>query len=223
MPIFDVGVVDGKIYVIGGTTRLRGERINRVDVYNPATDTWVKGPEMPTPRENLGVGVVGNRIYAIGGRGWQGFGPDLTVIEEYEPTSRQWRKKSDMLDARDWFAPDVVRDSIYLIGGVILGERRIRPRVFSECECVRSTGKMHGAIFQQCQSLQPQGAAAVNGRIYVFGGAANVGKGEELFPDVVVYDTGFRAVEANGKLAHALGKTQSTTPEKTLKMRNPTL
>ena len=121
---FDIGVVDGKIYIIGGAIRREGggERIGRVDVYNPTTDTWVEGREMPTPRSSLGVGVVGNRIYAIGGRGWPPvrIGPHLMVIEEYDSRSHQWRKRGDMLDTRDSFATVVVRDSIYLIGGAIL-------------------------------------------------------------------------------------------------------
>jgi len=113
---FGLGVVDGNVSVIGGVTRIGGERINRVDVYNSATDTWVKGREMPTPREYLGVGVVGNHIYAIGGLGWPRvrLGPHLTVLEAYDSSNRQWRKKSDMLDPRDLFETVTVGDSVYI-------------------------------------------------------------------------------------------------------------
>lgn len=58
-------------------------------------------------------------------------------------------------------------------------------------------------------SLEPEGAAVVNGRIYVFGGAGNVGKGLELFPDVIVYSTGFRAVEATGKMLTHWGELKA--------------
>ena len=203
---FDIGVVDGKIYIIGGATRLGGERIGRVDVYNPATDTWVKGREMPTPRENLGVGVVSNHIYAIGGRGWPKvrLGPHLTVIEEYDSRSRQWRKRGDMLDTRDWFATVVVRDSIYLVGGVLwkgfVGEYLASVNVYDPQKDIWSD------LPALPIPLLPQGAVAVNGKIYVFGGSGDVGKGVELLPDVVVYDTGFRAVEANGKLPTSWGE-----------------
>ena len=213
MPIsrveFDIGVVDGKIYIIGGATRLGGERIGRVDVYNPATDTWVEGREMPTPRENLGVGVVSNRIYAIGGRGWPKIrlGPHLTVIEEYDSRSHQWRKRGDMLDTRDWFATVVVRDSIYLIGGVLwkgfVGEYLASVNVYDPRKDTWSD------LPALPIPLLPQGAAAVNGRIYVFGGSGDVGKGVELLPDVVVYDTGFRAVTAKGKLSTSWGELKS--------------
>ena len=206
---FDIGVVDGEIYIIGGATRLGGERIGRVDVYNPATDTWVKGPEMPTPRQNLGVGVVGNRIYAIGGRGWPRvrLGPHLTVIEEYDSRSRQWRKRGDMLDTRDWFATVVVKDSIYLIGGVIW--KGAGYEYLASVNVYDPQKDTWNDLPAMPIPLLPQGAEAVNGRIYVFGGSGDVGKGVELLPDVVVYDTGFRAVEANGKLPTSWGELKA--------------
>lgn len=206
---FDMGVVDGKIYIIGGATRLGGERISRVDVYNPVTDTWVKGRGMPTPRENLGVGVVSNRIYAIGGRGWPKvrLGPHLTVIEEYDSRSRQWRKRGDMLDTRDWFATVVVTDSIYLIGGVIWNG--LEYEYLASVNVYDPRKDTWSDLPAMPIPLLPQGAAAVDGRIYVFGGSGNVGKGVELLPDVVVYDTGFRAVAASGKLSKSWGELKT--------------
>jgi len=208
---FDIGVVDGKIYIIGGAIRRDGggERIGRVDVYNPATDTWMEGREMPTPRSSLGVGAVGNRIYAIGGRGWPPvrIGPHLTVIEEYDSRSHHWRKRGDMLDTRDSFATVVVTDSIYLIGGVILAGG---PHEYLASVNVYDPQKdAWDEIPAMPIPLVPNGAAAVNGKIYVFGGSTDVGKGVELLPDVPVYDTGFRAVAANGKLSTSWGKLKS--------------
>ena len=208
---FDIGVVDGRIYIIGGAIRRDGggERIGRVDVYDPATDTWVEGREMPTPRSNLGVGVVSNRIYAIGGRGWPPIriGPHLTVIEEYDSRSRQWRKRGDMLDTRDSFATVVVRDSIYLIGGTILAG--VPHEFLASVNVYDPQEDTWDEIPAMPIPLVPNGAAAVNGKIYVFGGSADVGKGWELLPDVVVYDTGFRAVTAQGKLPIRWGELKA--------------
>ena len=112
-----------------------------------------------------------------------------------------------MLDTRDWFATVVVRDSIYLIGGVLwkgfVGEYLASVNVYDP---QKDTWNDLPAL---PIPLLPQGAEAVNGRIYVFGGSGDVGKGVELLPDVVVYDTGFRAVEANGKLPTSWGELKS--------------
>jgi len=39
-------------------------------VYDPETDSWITGKEMPTRREHLGVAVVNDVLYAIGGRSY---------------------------------------------------------------------------------------------------------------------------------------------------------
>ncbi|MFX0093730.1 MAG: Kelch repeat-containing protein [Candidatus Hodarchaeota archaeon] len=54
-----------RIYVIGGMQNL--DSINRVRVYDPEADVWTTGASMPTPRYYLGVAVVNDLIYAIGG------------------------------------------------------------------------------------------------------------------------------------------------------------
>lgn len=37
------------------------------EIYDPNERTWSPGPNMTTPRANVGVAVVGNRLYAVGG------------------------------------------------------------------------------------------------------------------------------------------------------------
>jgi len=58
-----------RIYVIGGCPYAIGgaEKSNLTQVYDPATDTWSKGADMPTKRYGLGLAVVDDTIYAIGG------------------------------------------------------------------------------------------------------------------------------------------------------------
>ncbi|MDE0554247.1 MAG: hypothetical protein OXI24_08545, partial [Candidatus Poribacteria bacterium] len=59
-------------------------------------------------------------------------------------------------------------------------------------------------------SINPFGTAAANGKIYVFGG-----RGEDrVFTDVLMFDTGFRAVEAMNKLSTRWGELKSKrTPQ----------
>jgi LPXTG-motif cell wall-anchored protein len=73
-----------RIYVIGGcpiaNTQLQGG-INATQVYNPQTDTWSSGAEMPTKRRGLAVAVVNDVLYALGGS-------DLSLTnanEQYTP------------------------------------------------------------------------------------------------------------------------------------------
>jgi len=72
-----------RIFVIGGKQGLDAVKLNQV--YDPETDTWVAGTAMPTARYALGVAVVNDSLYAIGGReGWVG-SPVSAANERYTP------------------------------------------------------------------------------------------------------------------------------------------
>ena len=195
---FGLGVVAGKVYIIGGRTGVREQITNRVDIYDPATDTWANAPQMPVQRDLDvdSVAVASNRIYVIGGA--------LPVIEEYNPISRQWRKMNDMLDLRRAFSPVVVRDNIYLIGGFT--PKGGPPKYLATVDVYNPQTQVWSDIPAMPTTIRPYGAAAVNGKIYVLGG---YGKDWEFSPDVMVYDTGFRAVEATGKMLTRWGELKA--------------
>jgi N-acetylneuraminic acid mutarotase len=90
-------VVDGSLYVVGGTTSAtigRAARANQLAktmlVYDIARDRWttLRGP---TPREHLGVTALGGRIYAVGGR-TAGFDTNMRMVEAYNPRTRKWTR-----------------------------------------------------------------------------------------------------------------------------------
>ncbi|MCY3722445.1 MAG: hypothetical protein OXG97_09515 [Candidatus Poribacteria bacterium] len=206
---FGISVVAGKIYAIGGAVRPRDRkpkdpgRIDLVEVYDPAADTWAKRAKMPTRRDGFGAEVVRETIYAIGGSGWphdgQG-GPALATIEAYHPKTNRWRKKPDMPNLRWVFSTVVVAEKIYLIGGTDLqaGGDRLAP-----VEVYDPATERWRVISAVPTVRLPFSVAAVNGNIYVFGG---YDKDWELSPTVEVFDIGFRKVEARGKLPTRWGQ-----------------
>ena len=65
------GVIDGKIYVIGGTPNIRDPlATNTVQIFDPATNAWSTPTTTGTftPRAYLSSGVVNNKIYVLGGQ-----------------------------------------------------------------------------------------------------------------------------------------------------------
>ena len=75
---FSTAVVEGKIYLIGGTpfeNRRGPYGLSTVEVYDPKTNTWERLADMPTPRTRAGAAVVDEIIYVFGGRGenWEQF------------------------------------------------------------------------------------------------------------------------------------------------------
>jgi hypothetical protein len=65
------GVVNGKIYAVGGQTPVWGEgggpMLSIVEGHDPATDVWMKRTNMPKARGWSSISVVNGKIYAIGG------------------------------------------------------------------------------------------------------------------------------------------------------------
>ena len=97
--------VDGKIYVIGGASvhpgaklvslgpRVQRKSLNTNEVYDPATNSWQTRMTMPTPRNHAAIGVVGGKIYVIGGRLASAFasaGSNTDVVEVYDPAANTW-------------------------------------------------------------------------------------------------------------------------------------
>jgi N-acetylneuraminic acid mutarotase len=68
-----------KIYVIGGDAASNSSN----QVYNPENDTWSIGAQLPSSRSYLGVAVVDDVLYAIGGRSIDGV--SLDANEQYTP------------------------------------------------------------------------------------------------------------------------------------------
>ena len=107
-------VVDGKIYVIGGSVGNLVDVANN-EMYDPSTNTWdITLAPMPTPRGFLTSEVVNGIIYVIGG----GFPAATNKNEAYNPATDTWTPKADMPGPpRLGMRAGVVNGIIYVIGG----------------------------------------------------------------------------------------------------------
>ncbi|MCJ7762346.1 hypothetical protein MUP38_02685 [Candidatus Bathyarchaeota archaeon] len=68
-----------RIYVMGGEASANSSN----QVYNPENDTWSIGAQLPTSRSHLGVAVIDDTLYAIGGR--NGNNESVDANEQYTP------------------------------------------------------------------------------------------------------------------------------------------
>jgi N-acetylneuraminic acid mutarotase len=84
-------VVDGLIYVIGGYTVAEdgGERsLPDVAIYDPETDSWGRGADIPVPTDDAVSGVLGgDRIVLVSG--WHDTG-NIRDVQIYHPASDRW-------------------------------------------------------------------------------------------------------------------------------------
>jgi N-acetylneuraminic acid mutarotase len=63
------GVYQGKIYVVGGenSDNYVHAVFGAFEVYDPATNNWMRLPPIASPRHGLNGAVIGNRLYIMGG------------------------------------------------------------------------------------------------------------------------------------------------------------
>ena len=209
---FATAVVDGKIYLIGGTRIevkngvFAGKAITGlVEVYDPLTSRWEKRADMPTARSVSTAVVVDSKIYVLGGL--VQFGGDLagrfvTRIEEYNPRTDQWHRLPDMPMFKRSFSTVAVDNEIYTIGG------------FNNEHKHTDAVDVYNPTVDKWRKIEPltipktTRAVVVNGTIYTLGDF--IGKFNFTFlPIVEAYDTGFRAVTANGKLLTHWGELKA--------------
>ena len=204
---FGIGVVKKKIYVMGGVNPFEKPwRLDHMEVYDPTGDTWVERANMPTIRSGVEAAVVKGTIYVIAGSGWphngQG-GPKLATIEAYHPRTNRWRKKPDLPNLKTTFSTVVVGDEIYIIGGF---EGFGFEKYLATVEVYDPETERWDESPPMPTGNTPFDAAVVNGKIYILGSKRENG---ELSLDVEVFDTGFRAVTATGKLSTRWGKLKA--------------
>ena len=122
-----IGVVNGKIYIIGGRVGsalvTTGSNTNVVEVYDPATDTWgAAGLRMPTARSGMGWAVYNNRIYIAGGEIYDHHVfAAIRAVEAYDPATNTWTSLPTMLTARHGVNAAAIGNRLYVIGGHIQG------------------------------------------------------------------------------------------------------
>jgi N-acetylneuraminic acid mutarotase len=122
-----IGVVNGKIYIIGGrvgaANTTTASNTNVVEVYDPATDNWgVAGLRMPTPRSGMGWATYKGKIYVAGGEMYNAdFFAVIRAVEVYDPATNTWGRLPQMPTARHGVNVAAIGNRLYVIGGHIQG------------------------------------------------------------------------------------------------------
>jgi len=225
MPTERVGlstcVLNGKIYAIGGV-KLPGfdtDGIRKIEVYDPATDSWAVKATMPTARNWLACAAVNGKIYAIGGDTTFLSNP-LKSMDEYDPVTDKWIRKADMPTARLALAAAVVGGKIYAIGGLTTSGAMLLATVEAYDPATDTWDR-------KTPMPTPRGmlcASVVDGKIYTFGSL--LGPSGPSLPTVEMYDPmtdtwtrkasmptargGLASSTANGRIYVMGGRTAST-------------
>ena len=120
-----VGVVNGKIYVIGGRLGSgfigRAANTDTVEGYDPATDQWSATlNRMPTARSALTFGTYKGKIYVAGGELQTAYmAAAFRAVEAYDPATNSWSALPPLEFPRHGAGGDVLGNRFHVVTGVV--------------------------------------------------------------------------------------------------------
>uniref|UniRef100_A0A8C4NCK5 Kelch-like family member 5 n=1 Tax=Eptatretus burgeri TaxID=7764 RepID=A0A8C4NCK5_EPTBU len=86
-----VATFNGYLYAVGGhdvpATQHNSRFSHCVERYDPKIDCWTSVAPLSVSRDAIGVCLLGDRLYAVGGYNGKSY---LTTVEEYDPNSNEW-------------------------------------------------------------------------------------------------------------------------------------
>jgi len=109
-------VVHGKLYLFGGFTEDL-DASNRVDVYDPVSDSWTRKKDMPTRLTHLNPAIDGNTIWFAGGFKGKHPGPVTAEVWKYDIASDAWTAGPPLPERRAGGGLAVVERKLHYFGG----------------------------------------------------------------------------------------------------------
>ena len=112
---------DGKVYVVGAMTGGYPTEppVPHVYVYDPATDAWTRGLEIPADRRRGGAGAIVHegRIYVVAGIRNGHTDGHVAWFDVFDPARGEWTRLPDAPRARDHFQVAILDGKLYAVGG----------------------------------------------------------------------------------------------------------
>ncbi|WHZ28348.1 MAG: hypothetical protein OJF51_003146 [Nitrospira sp.] len=164
--------LEGKIYVVGGFEKPSlGNMLNfaitsSVEVYDPETDTWTSKAPLPVGLHHVGIGVVGGRLYVVGGYRKSGFSVwnPVATVYAYDPSTDSWTERAPMPTARGALSVTEYDGKLYAIGGYDRKTNNAQVEVYDPVRNVWSTAASLPTPRDHLAT------ATVGGKIYAIGG-----------------------------------------------------
>jgi N-acetylneuraminic acid mutarotase len=167
-----VAVDAGSMYVVGGAHE--GKSVAYAARYDAAGDTWEALPPLPERREHCTAGMLGGILYIAGGRmdGITGIEPKTWA---FDPSSKVWTEKASLDPPRGGLAGAVLNGRLYVFGGE--GNAGRSSGVFPDIDAYDPATNTWQTLAPMFVPRHGYGAATLNGRIYLPGGATHQGAG----------------------------------------------
>lgn len=170
-----------RVLAIGGMNA-DGSRSQQVDIYDPATDTWTRGPDYPGPAFGVAATAADDTVYASG---MDGIVYEMNLGDA--ANARSWRQLSTLTFPRFFHRLAVAGDEVLALGGIVGMSSTGRVRVV---ERVARDGRARQPSVSRITLESPgagknrQGIFLHQHSLYLFGGNRSLGQhdfGPEYF------------------------------------------
>ncbi|MCY8009682.1 DUF1668 domain-containing protein [Bacillus haynesii] len=159
------GVVDGKIYIIGGGSTEQSYEKSTF-MYDPKTNEWTRKADMPTPRGGAATVTIDHKIYVMGGLSEEG---RVNTVEVYDTKTDTWDKIEDLpfdkAIRENYLYAGAIGKKIYVVG---FGASSYYAYTYSYDLETKKWEKKEDLKFRN--EVRAGDSAVVNNKLYVFGG-----------------------------------------------------
>ena len=134
-------VVDGELWVMGGFLSSSLDVTKRVDIYDPSTDRWRLGPELPDAETHLGVANIGGDILLVGGFKGNVLTRTTTAgVWRWSAADATWTACPDLPTPRAAAAAALIGSQMHLAGGLAQDGTRTPANTSSGISRVQAPG-----------------------------------------------------------------------------------
>lgn len=168
-----VAVAQDRLYVFGGLQA--SQAVAEAQYFDLTGELgWVPIADLPSARDHMYGASAGGEVFAVGGRGGS-IGAHSTEVLRYDPDADTWVSVAPMPTSRGGMAGAVLGGWIFVAGGE--GNAAEESGVFDVFEAYDPDADAWFTLDTMLTPRHGMGAATIDGRIYVPGGATDEGFG----------------------------------------------
>eukprot|EP00102_Acyrthosiphon_pisum_P018706 XP_016655916.1 PREDICTED: ring canal kelch homolog [Acyrthosiphon pisum] len=167
---------DHFVFSMGGYSSGKSHRhVVVLDLFSESL-CWKRTVAMLVERAELGVGVINNNLYAVGGH--DGIYNCLNSAEKFDCSTKEWRMISSMPTARSNLGVGVLNNLLYAVGGSDDSVEGL-----NSVECYHPSLDTWIPVAEMCKGRFGVGVGILDGVLYAIGG----GDEREILKSVEAY------------------------------------
>ncbi|XP_016658264.1 ring canal kelch homolog isoform X1 [Acyrthosiphon pisum] len=114
LPVHLALIANQFVFGVGSSNTKNSECVKMLDLHSQ-TSSWLPMDDMSIGRMGLGVGVLNNCVYAVGG--YDDTNYSLNSVEVFDVSIQEWRTLSSMSSMRSYVGFGILNNLLYAVGG----------------------------------------------------------------------------------------------------------